>query len=130
MSDKPESLLPRDEFSIRLRELVDNPGAVRASSRVDITDFYGRSETWTIDTFRTDGAETAFIQRMSAEDRPMRLLVPPAIMQTLTRQHDGLTGKVRRRGAKQAVQTRIARGDTIGNVEALRKARRNRKRKK
>ena len=62
-----EKALPRDEFSVRLRELNDNPGAVRASSRLDIADFYGRSETWTVDTFRHDGNETGFVQRMSAE---------------------------------------------------------------
>jgi hypothetical protein len=123
-----EKTLPRDEFTVRLRELSDNPGAVRASSRVDISDFYGRSETWTLDTFRADGVEVAFVQRMSAEVA-MRLLVPAAVMSALTRQHDSLTGKVRKRGARQAVATRIARGDKLGNPEALKKARKARKRR-
>lgn len=122
-----ESRLPRDEFSVRLRELTDNPGAVRSSSRVDITDFYGRAETWTIDTFReSTGVETAFVQRVSLE-APLRLMLPPQVMNAITRQHDTLTTKMRRRGARQAVATRIARGDVLGNPEALRKARRKKR---
>lgn len=123
-----EQRLPRDEFSVRLRELTDNPGAVKASSRVDIIDFYGRSETWTIDTFREEGgAETAFMQRASIET-PLRLMVPPKVMAALTRQHDANTGKMRRKGARQAMATRIARGDTLGNPDALKRARKAKKR--
>lgn len=124
-----DATLPRDEFSIRLRELTDNPGAVKASSRVDIADFYGRSETWTVDTFRHGGVETVFMQRMSAE-QPLRLMIPPPVMAAVNRQHDANTGKVRRRGAQAAVATRIARGDTLGNPDALKRARGARKRRK
>lgn len=120
--DGAERTLPRDEFTVRLRELRDNPGAVRTSSRVDIADVYGNAETWTVDTFRHDGIETAFVQRMSAEGG-LRLLVPPEVMSALVRGHDTLTGKMRVRGARQAVATRIARGDVLGNPEALRAAR-------
>lgn len=124
-----EKTLPRDEFTVRLRELTDNPGAVRSSSRIDIADFYGNAETWTVDTFReSTGIETAFVQRMSMQN-PLRLMLPPQVMAALTRQHDNLVTKLRRRGARQAVATRIARGDTLGNPEALRKARRARKKK-
>lgn len=122
-----EQRLPRDEFSVRLRELTDHPGAVKASSRVDVSDFYGRSETWIIDTFRTQGGvETAFVQRMGSE--PLRLMVPPAVMNALTRQHDANTTKMRRRGAQAAMATRIARGDTLGNPDALKRARKAKKR--
>src|SRR5688572_14008240 len=122
-----EKTLPRDEFTTRLRELSDNPGAVRSSSRVDIADFYGNAETWTIDTFReSTGAETSFVQRMSLGS-PLRLLIPPPVMAALTRQKTSLVGQARRRGARQAVETRRARGDVLGNPDALRKARRARK---
>ncbi len=120
--DGAERTLPRDEFTVRLRELSDNPGAVRTSSRVDIADFYGQHETWTVDTFRHDGIETAFVQRMST-DGGLRLLVPSQVMAALVRGHETLTGKMRVRGARQAVATRIARGDVLGNPDALRLAR-------
>jgi hypothetical protein len=121
-----EKTLPRDEFSVRLRELSDNPGAVRSSSRIDITDFYGRSETWTVDTFTADGNETSFLQRMTAEGA-LRLVLPAQVMSTISRHFATLTGKVRKRGARQAVATRIARGDKLGNPEALRKARKKKR---
>jgi len=124
-----ELKLPRDEFSTALRALVGNPGAVKSTSRIDIADFYGRSETWTVDLFRVEGVETGFLQRVSAEGS-LRLVLPPQVMTTLTRQHDGLTGKMRARGARQAVATRIARGDTLGNPAALAKARKKRKHKR
>jgi len=121
----PSGLLPTDEFTIRLRELMDNPGAVRTSSRVDLQDFYGRHETWTIDTFRTETEKTAFVQRMGSQ-APLRLLLPPKVMAALDRQRGTLTGHMRTRGARQAVATRIARGDTLGNRAALEKARKAR----
>lgn len=115
--------LPRDEFTVRLRELRDNPGAVSTSSRVDLPDFYGNAVTWTVDTFRVEGVETVFIQRIDAEGG-LRLLVPPQVMSALVRGHDTLTGKMRVRGARQAVTTRKLRGDKLGNPEALKLARR------
>lgn len=127
MCNVDDDRLPRDEFSVRLRELTDNPGAVKASSRVDIADFYGHAETWTVDTFRHDGVETVFVQRMSAT-APLRLMLPPPVMAVVNRQHDANTTKMRRRGAQQAVATRRERGDTLGNPAALRKARKARKR--
>lgn len=125
-----EKQLPRDEFTVRLRELTDNPGAVRSSSRIDIADFYGNAETWTVDTFReSTGVETAFVQRMSMSN-PLRLMLPPQVMAALTRQQGTLTRHARRRGARQAVAMRRARGDVLGNPDALRKARRGRKKAK
>src|SRR5262245_3322253 len=121
--DNAEKTLPRDQFTVRLRELSDNPGAVRSSSRVDIADFYGNAETWTIDTFReSTGDETAFVQRMSLTE-PLRLMVPSKVMAALTRQRGSISKTTRKRGARQALATRIARGDTIGNVDALKRAR-------
>lgn len=122
-----EVKLPRDPFSVALRNLEGNPAVVQASSRVDIVDDYGRSQTWTIDTYRADGQETVLLQRMSAED-PLRLVLPPQVTSTMTRQHDGLTAKMRVRGARQAVATRRLRGDQLGNPAALEQARKKKKR--
>lgn len=121
MSDS-EKTLPRDEFSVTLRGLVDNPGAVRTQSRVDIADFYGRSQTWLIDTFRVGAQTTTLVQRMSAED-PLRLVLPPQVMAAVGRQDGTLTRHTRRRGARQAVETKRAEGKPVGNPEALRRAR-------
>jgi hypothetical protein len=126
----PSGVLPTDSFSVELRKLRDNPGAVRASSKVDRIDFYGRSETWIIDTFREEGgAETVFLQKMSAGE-PLREVLPPEVVAVIARQHDRATTVNRRRGAQRAMATRRARGETLGNPEALRKAHAARRRAK
>lgn len=117
-----QDTLPRDEFSRRLRDLTANPGALAASSRVDIRDFYGRSETWNIDTFKVNGVRVAFLQR-GAADGFIRLVLPEEVMGALDRQGDSLTARTRSRGARQAVDTKRAKGQQVGNAAALRKAR-------
>jgi len=124
----PERTLPRDAFSTALRTLTANPGAVRTSSKVDLVDLYGNSETWIVDTFRVEGGETVLLQRIDGNGG-LRLVLPPAVTEALTRQRDRATTVNRKRGARRAMETRIARGDTIGNPEALLKARRARRKK-
>lgn len=126
MSDQT---LPRDEFTTARRSLADNPGAVSASSRVDIADFFGRLETWTVDTFKVERETTAFIQKMSAEGA-LRLVLPPQVMQALLRHSDRHTSQRRSRGAAKALETRKLNGQPIGNPAALAKARKARKRAK
>lgn len=113
-----DQTLPTDLFSQRLRELTDNPGAVRASSKVDLQDFYGRSETWVVDTFRVDGDEVAFLQRISA-DGSIRMVLPAEVTAAMARQRDRATAVNRRRGARQAVETKRAKG--VDPAAALRK---------
>jgi hypothetical protein len=134
-----DSMIPRDDFSVLRRQLSDNPEAVTASSRIDIADFYGRLETWTIDTFRiakatgkgdrtsTAQETTAFLQKMTA-DSSLRLVVPPAVMQILTRHSGSLSSKRRSLGARKALETKRLNGLPIGNIEGLRRARKARKR--
>ena len=134
-----EKTLPRDEFSVTLRQLSDNPGAVHTQSRIDIADFYGRSQTWLVDTFRTTvptgnekaptkTATTTLVQRMSAED-PLRLVLPPAVMAAIERQGGSLTRRARSRGAARAVETKRAAGIPVGNPAALRQARKGGKKR-
>ena len=111
--------LPTDAFSILFRQLSDNPGAVQTSSRVDIADFYARRETWAIDTFRIEGAETVFVQKMSPEGG-LRLILPPLITMTINHQHDRATRLASPTAPhRPAVATRFAWGDTLGNGAGL-----------
>lgn len=122
MSEERSSILPRDEFSIRLRELTDNPGAVRASSTINRIDFYGRTETWVIDTFRHDGVETVFAQRINADEGPaLRFIMPPEVTEALARQRGRAVTSVRRRGARQAAATREAKGIKPAFLKARKK---------
>ena len=121
--EKSERTLPVDQFSRRFRELSDNPGAVRAGSTFNLIDFYGQTESWIVDTFRLDGgSEEVFLQRVNAEGS-IRLLLPPEVTASMARQRDRGITATRRRGARQAVATKRAAGTPIGNIEALRKAR-------
>ena len=115
--------LPRDTFSTALRSLTGNPGAVRSTSTVTVVDLLGNSETWVIDTFRVEGEETVLLQRINSVEGT-RMVLPPQVTSVLARQRDRATTVNRKRGARAAIATRIARGDTIGNPSALLKARR------
>jgi hypothetical protein len=110
MSEERSSVLPQDEFSISLRKLTDNPGAVRAQSTINRIDFYGRTETWVLDTFRHDGQETVFVQRISATDEPLRFIMPPEVTKALGAQRGRVVTSARKRGARKAAATREALG--------------------
>lgn len=123
MADSP---IPQDTFSRLLRQAGDNPAASRASSTVSLTDFYGNTEIWVVETFRADGADPVFMTR-SAADGSMRLVLPPQITAVLARQRDQVIASARRRQARDTMELRRRRGDVLGNAEALRKARQARK---
>lgn len=116
MSDT--NTIPTDVFSRRRRELMDNPGAIRSASTVNLQDFYGNTETWNIETFRTDGIVEALVQRNSI-DGSLRLVLPPKVMSALDRQRDQVITGSRRRAAQRAVDTKREKG--IDPAAALRK---------
>lgn len=102
--------LPRDEFSSRLRELAGDDHAVRRDSTIDLEDLYGNLVTWRVTTIRdSKGLETVFLQRQDSEGG-RRLVLPPAVTAAIVRQRSSATEVNRRRGARAAVVTRIAKG--------------------
>lgn len=105
-----ESVLPRDEFSTRLRELTANPGAIRASSTITITDDYGNTATWILDSFRSDGKDELLVQRIDAGERAIRLVFPPRVMAAINAQRDRANTKIRKRAAVKALETKRDRG--------------------
>lgn len=119
-------LVPTDQFSRRMRELTDNPGVIKAESTVHVHDFYGNLETWHVATFRRDAHEEAFLQRSSASE-PLRLYLPADVMAAIVRQRERSIARTRRRGARQALETKREKGIPVGNAAALVKARAARK---
>lgn len=99
--------LPSDDYSKKLRQLQAHPGAIEKVSMIDLVDFLGNTETWILKTIRVDGADVAFVQRITASGGT-RLVLPAEVMDALSRQRDGIVGAVRRRGARQAAATRKA----------------------
>lgn len=114
--------IPTDIFSRRRRDLLDNPGAIRSASTVNLQDFYGNLETWIIETFRIDASIEALVQRNSV-DGALRLVVPSKVMKALARQRDQIVSVSRRKAARRALDTKREKGQRIGNPDALNRAR-------
>lgn len=122
-----ETTLPRDPFSEALRAFEANPGVASSETTLHLTDFLGRSTTWVVRTFRSEGDDTVLLLRVDAEGS-MRVVLPPKVTDAISRQRSSAERQNRRRGAKQAVATKRAEGTRVGNPDALRKARRARSR--
>lgn len=121
---EPSVTLARDEFTVRRRDLNGHPEAVAASSRIDVVDYYGNVATWVVDLYRLDGDVTAFVQRGGNDGSYIRLVVPPAVTAAISRHQSNLITKHRRKVAKRIVEDKRARGEQVGNPEALAVARR------
>lgn len=86
----------------------------------------GGSETFICQTVRQRGAdkepskEWIFVEYVTRE-KAIRLVFPPEVSSLIQRQHDQLTTVNRKRGARQAVQTRAERGIQPGFLKKGRK---------
>ena len=119
---EPTVRLARDEFTTRRRDLMNHPEAVAGRSRIDEADDYGNVTTWNLDLYRVGSDVTVFLQR-GGGDGYVRLVLPPSVTAAINRHHSGLVGKARSRTGKRVTADRRARGEQVGNPEALRKAR-------
>jgi hypothetical protein len=102
--------LPRDEFSTRLRTLQNNPAAIRSSSTIQIADDYGNTSTWIVDGFRYDGRDELLLQRIGADEKAIRLVLPPRVMAAIIGQRERANKVTRRRAASKALETKRERG--------------------
>jgi len=125
---EPTMALPRDEFTATRRDLDNHPEAVKAQSRIDVADYYGNVTTWVLDLFRLEGDVTAFVQRMG-NDGGQRFVIPPAVTSAIGRHQQALVTKARRRVGKRVAADKLARGEQVGNPEALAAHRRKTRRK-
>jgi hypothetical protein len=103
-------VLPRDEFSTRLRTLQSNPAAIRSSSTIQIADDYGNTSTWIVDGFRYDGRDELLLQRIGADEKAIRLVLPPRVMAAIIGQRDRANKVTRRRAARKGLDTKRERG--------------------
>lgn len=101
--------LPRDVYSSTLRSMRANPAAVEKTSTIDMADFLGNAETWTVRTIRVDGNDVVFLQRINAAGGE-RWVLPAEVTLAIARQRDAATTVNRRRGANKAAATRKAGG--------------------
>ena len=124
----PQLTLARDEFTATRRGLDAHPEAVKSKARIDVVDPYDNLVTWVIDLYRLEGDVTAFVQRMNGESGS-RLVIPADVTAAITRHQSALVTKARRRVGKRVAADRAARGEVVGNPEALAKARKARRHK-
>lgn len=122
MADSP---LPTDLFSQTRRRLVDNPGACRSGSTIHTADFYGNIETWVVETFRVDGSDVVLLQRIG--EGAVRLVIPDEVTAALARHVEANAKAIKRKQGHALIARRRERGDTLGNPEALARARRAKK---
>jgi hypothetical protein len=124
---EPTTAIARDTFNAERARLKANPAAVTAAGdkgrMLHITDPYNHTATWIVEVINADGAETWFVQRID-ESGGDRWVIPPEVVASAYKQSAGITKRIRQRGARQAVETKRAKGIAVGNVAALEKARR------
>jgi len=120
-------LLPTDEYSLELRKLRNDPGALSSQSTIDSQDIYGNASTWIVETYRDEeGRERVFVQLNNAQGG-QRWVLPPEVTAALARHRDQLSAKGKRRQGHRLIALRKGRGDVLGNPEALKKARKGRR---
>jgi hypothetical protein len=106
-------ILPSDPFEITLSRLLDHPdGAHTQPTVADAIDFYGNATTFIVRTVKWAEGTTVFLTHVDGSGRPpIRLVLPPKVMQLILRQQEAVSTMVRRRVGKRLMADRIARGE-------------------
>lgn len=101
-----------DPFDTMIAMLSDRNDVLQVKpSTVEFsTPLIGALETWVVRTFRErDKGDHVFLQRLSAGE-PVRLYLPPSVTAKMAAQRKGLDERARTAAARQAADTRKARG--------------------
>jgi hypothetical protein len=108
--DDRSPALPTDPFDQAIAQLTGLPnGAHTQPAVVQHTDFYGKTTSYMVQTFKWDQGETVFVTEVDAEGR-RRFMVPPKVLATILRQRDALSTMVRRRQGRRLAEERKAAG--------------------
>ncbi len=101
-----------DEFDRTVRGLTGLPDTIHTSpaTKRTVTPVLNLAQTWIVQTYRQKEMGDTILIEYVAGDGHLRIAIPPAVADLIARQRDALTGKNRRRGAQQAVETRKALG--------------------
>lgn len=72
----------------------------------------GGTELWSVQTYRQrERGDVVFLEVVRAGGQAIRLVLPPKVVDTIARQRDALTAKVRSRAARATAAERKARGE-------------------
>jgi hypothetical protein len=107
--DQPTTL-PTDPFDRILAQVIGLPPGVHTKpSLVQAIDFYGHSSQFTVQTIRTEDGDYVFITTMSA-GKAERYVLPPKVSETIARQRDTMSTKVRSKIGKERAEQLRAEG--------------------
>lgn len=116
--EDPSPVLPTDSFDQAMAQLQGLPnGAHTTPTVVQVTDFYGNTTQWIVQTFKHDGGETTFLTAVDAQGR-QRFVLPPKVLAVIDRQRGSTQTMVRRRHGKRLAEERAARGEVPGFMRA------------
>jgi len=99
-------------FQDTLRRVAADPGVLRSQSTVtDAPPFLPDArETYVIETARAGGSSYIFLEVIDASGQGHRLVLPPRAVQAIYRQRDSLNTRSKKRGARRAYDTQVAKG--------------------
>lgn len=124
MAKRDDSVLPTDDFERQIARLTGLPnGAHTQPAVVQDTDFYGKTTSWMVQTFKHDGGETAFLTQVNSEDgtaSARRFVLPPRVLAVIDRQRQSTQTMVRRRHGKRLAEERKSRGEQPAFLKAKR----------
>ena len=118
---KVTKAITSDPFDKLLSSMIGLPnGAHVQPTVVQHIDFYGHSTQYIIQSVRTDEGVTTFVTQVDAEGSK-RYILPLSVLNTIDRQRDSLTTKIRRRHGKRIAEERAARGEKPGFMQTKRR---------
>lgn len=118
---KPTAARTSDPFDKLLSSMIGLPnGAHVPPTVVQHIDFYGNSTQYIVQSVRTDEGVTTFITQVNA-DGSQRYILPLSVLNTIDRQRDSLTTKIRRRHGQRIAEERKARGEQPGFMKKRKK---------
>lgn len=90
---------------------------VRPTTITVHTPLIGATQQYTVETMRVQGeGDTVFLTYVD-DAGAVRIFLPPAVADAITRQRDALTTKTRKRIGKETAQARAARGELPGFMQ-------------
>jgi len=121
-----------DDFDRVVRNLEGVPDSVRTGVTTErvLSPVINIAQDWTIQTIRQKEIGDWILLTRGSGDKYLRLAIPPQITRVIARQYDQVSTKNRKRGARQAMETRRAAGHDPAKVLEKARAARGKKRRK
>ena len=102
-----------DRFGDTLRRVAADPSSLRSRSTVSDAPALmpDARETYVIESVRTEAGTYLFLEVITADGNAHRLVLPPKATGAIYRHRDSLVARSKKRGAKKAYETQVARGN-------------------